>query len=251
MDKDWATIQKELAKPFPESAISWKIQSYTKRKQGDEYTPDTQAIKVAFIDARDVENRLDEVVGTGNWSDSYVVHPSGVIQCALTIGGVTKEGFGYPNSDRDDEPLKSAESDALKRAAVKFGVGRHLYEVKRQYVSVDKYGHEIRGNAPSTNTQASGTQQQNTRSNGNGQNSIQTTEKSASQQEDSKYPRGDISESQQKLIRDTIDREPEKKDALTAIVREFLDREVGKEAKLIHLSKRQGTILIDSLRRGQ
>jgi hypothetical protein len=38
-----------------------------------------------------------------------------------------RQDFGYPNSAQDDEPLKSAASDALRRCAAQVGVGRSLY----------------------------------------------------------------------------------------------------------------------------
>jgi hypothetical protein len=45
------------------------------------------------------------------------------------IDGVTtvRQDFGYPNSAQDDEPYKSAASDALRRCAAQIGVGRSLY----------------------------------------------------------------------------------------------------------------------------
>ena len=42
-----------------------------------------------------------------------------------------KADVGYPNdadNDPEDEPLKAAYSDAFKRAAVQFGIGRWLYQ---------------------------------------------------------------------------------------------------------------------------
>ncbi len=45
---------------------------------------------------------------------------------ALTVSGVTREGVGV-DWLADEQGIKSAEHDALKRAAVKFGIGRDLY----------------------------------------------------------------------------------------------------------------------------
>lgn len=89
----------------------------------------------SYIDARQVMDRLDEVVGPGNWSDHYFAHQGGAVECTLTIFGVSKSDVGYsnnPDADPDDkefehEPLKAAYSDAFKRAGVKWGVGRFLY----------------------------------------------------------------------------------------------------------------------------
>ncbi len=85
-----------------------------------------------YIDARDVHDRLDEVVGPGNWSTKFNVLDvdKGIVECTITIFGVSKADVGYPNSSQDnleEEPLKSAYSDSLKRAGVAWGIGRFLY----------------------------------------------------------------------------------------------------------------------------
>jgi hypothetical protein len=104
-----------------------------------EFHPDnvrTRAAKggreVAYITARTVMNRLDDVLGPENWADSYVPGEKSVM-CVLTIvlpdGKVISKadagGFAGMDDAGDDE--KSGFSDAFKRAAVKFGIGRYLY----------------------------------------------------------------------------------------------------------------------------
>lgn len=84
-----------------------------------------------YVTARTVMDRLDSVLGPANWWDHYQIIPGGIL-CALTIklpNGdlVTKEDAGGPQGMKDQgDDLKSAFSDAFKRAAVKFGVARHL-----------------------------------------------------------------------------------------------------------------------------
>jgi hypothetical protein len=88
-----------------------------------------------YVTARQVQDRLDAVVGPGNWSTEYRVHGPHAVECRLTVFGVAKADIGYSNNpdakpgDRDysAEPLKGAFSDAFKRAAVAFGIGRFLY----------------------------------------------------------------------------------------------------------------------------
>lgn len=85
-----------------------------------------------YITARTAMNRLDEVVGPENWWDDYVPNDESVL-CRLSIRlpdgrVVTKTdagGHAGMSDTADDE--KSAYSDAFKRAAAKFGVGRYLY----------------------------------------------------------------------------------------------------------------------------
>ena len=82
----------------------------------------------AYIDARHVMDRLDEVLGPANWEDSYRETPSGRVLCKLSLNidgqWISKEdGAGETSFEGE----KGAISDALKRAAVKWGIGRYLY----------------------------------------------------------------------------------------------------------------------------
>src|SRR6478609_4607442 len=84
---------------------------------------------LSYITARDVQNRLDGVVGPGNWSTSFHVlnQEPWVVECTLTVCGASRADVGYsnaPDSEDEMEPAKAAYSDALKRAAVGFGIGR-------------------------------------------------------------------------------------------------------------------------------
>ncbi|RVL48450.1 hypothetical protein CN138_08965 [Sinorhizobium meliloti] len=115
-----------LAAEFPREAISWRAQSVTK--------DGTKALALAYIDARDVMDRLDEVCGPESWSDRYEFHGSRTV-CYLSIRvngeWITKaDGAG----DSDVEAEKGAISDALKRAAVKWGIGRYLYHIASPWV---------------------------------------------------------------------------------------------------------------------
>lgn len=114
----WRAIGKALREPIP-----------SKKRKG------RAGLSFDYIDARQVEDRLDAVVGPGNWSTHYYVHPTGAVECTLTIFGVPKANVGYSNNPDaapadaffEHEPLKAAYSDAFKRAAVAWGVGRFLY----------------------------------------------------------------------------------------------------------------------------
>ena len=54
----------DLKKPFPPERISWRVGSTTKDK--------SKGMALAYIDARDVQDRLDEVCGVENWQCRYV-----------------------------------------------------------------------------------------------------------------------------------------------------------------------------------
>jgi len=124
-----------LSDPFPPSAISWRAQSVSKK---DPQNP--KAMALAYIDARDVMARLDEAVGPENWSDSYVETPLGRVICTLSIRlndeWISKsDGAGKTDIEGD----KGGLSDALKRAAVKWGIGRYLYDMPTPWVPCELY----------------------------------------------------------------------------------------------------------------
>lgn len=117
---------KLLFKEFPREAISWRAQSVT--KDGD------KAMALAYIDARDVMDRLDEILGSTEWQDRYEFHgPRTICYLSIRVDGewITKAD-GAGNSDVEAE--KGAISDALKRAAVKWGIGRYLYDLDAPWV---------------------------------------------------------------------------------------------------------------------
>lgn len=128
----------DLAAEFPRDAISWRSQSLT--KDGD------KALALAYIDARDVMRRLDEVVGPENWQDRYEVHGDKTI-CYLSIK-VEQGSFEKPYEwvtkadgagDTQVEAEKGSISDAFKRAAVKWGIGRYLYDIPAPWVPCETY----------------------------------------------------------------------------------------------------------------
>ena len=131
-----------LASPFNDEDVKWKPQITTKGKDKQAIMRNGQQVAgcTAHIDARAVMNRLDEVVGVGSWSDSYQVLPNGRnVQCTLTVCGVSKSDVGEPNDGGFADSMKAAYSDALKRAAVKFGIGRYLYDMEMEWLPFDGY----------------------------------------------------------------------------------------------------------------
>lgn len=120
-----------LSAEFPRNAISWRAQSVTR--------DGTKAMALAYIDARDVMQRLDEAVGPENWQDRYEFHgPRTVCYLSIRVNDewITKaDGAG----DSDVEAEKGAISDALKRAAVKWGIGRYLYDLDAPWVPCESY----------------------------------------------------------------------------------------------------------------
>lgn len=122
-----------LKAPFAPDQVSWRVGSTNSDK--------TRGMALAFIDARDVMDRLDEVVGPENWQNRYPPAEKKTV-CEIDIwvegrGWVTKsDGAG----DTDVEAEKGALSDAFKRAAVRWGIGRYLYHLPSPWVELEQRG---------------------------------------------------------------------------------------------------------------
>lgn len=112
-----------LSAPFAPEAIHWRAQTLTQ--------DGSKALALAYLDARDVMDRLDEVCGPAGWEDSYVETPRGRVICTLSIKNA--EGAWVSKSDGAGDTAVEGEkggiSDAFKRAAVKWGIGRYLYDL--------------------------------------------------------------------------------------------------------------------------
>lgn len=117
----------KLKKPFPVSSLKWRIGN--KNREG------TKANMLVYVDARMVQDRLDEIVGPENWQfETRSMNSVNRQGNTFTIIGrlgirmndewVWKED-GAENSDI--EAAKGGISDAFKRAAVQWGIGRYLY----------------------------------------------------------------------------------------------------------------------------
>jgi hypothetical protein len=120
-------IMEALGAAFPNDEIEFLPRAQSNGK----------ALGLAYIDARSVMRRLDAAVGPGNWSfDFDLLDTAGkMVKGKLTVLGVTKCDAG--EAAQEDEPLKSAVSDALKRCAVHFGIGRYLYYLPRAWAPYD------------------------------------------------------------------------------------------------------------------
>lgn len=122
-----------LSAPFPADVVHWRAQTLTKDK--------TKALALAYLDARDVMDRLDEVVGPEGWSDSFHETERGRVICTLSIRN--NEGAWIAKSDGAGDTAVEGEkggiSDAFKRAGVKWGIGRYLYDLDKVWAPCELY----------------------------------------------------------------------------------------------------------------
>lgn len=128
-------LSRALTEPFPAEAVHAKPLT----------VKGNRALAAFYLDARAIMHRLDSVFGVGGWKDSYQLVNGGSVVCTLSVKvngeWVEKMDVGSPSEQPDDgDKLKAAFSDALKRAAVKLGIGRYLYRLDRQWYDYDPQG---------------------------------------------------------------------------------------------------------------
>lgn len=134
MGKNWETISLELSAAFPVDSVKWRVGRVA--KDGNRGTA------LAYIDARDVMDRLDLVVGVNNWKDS-ILDLGNAALCTIEIWDDEANHWVAKTDGADEsniEATKGKYSDAFKRAAVKFGIGRYLYTLESPWVELEFRG---------------------------------------------------------------------------------------------------------------
>ena len=119
---------KILSAPFDEKTVGVKVQSLSRDK--------TKAMLVVYLQHTDVYTRLEvvdpdwqAVITESNW---WPEHKIFTVRMRITVKGTSRENVG------EGEDMKSATSDALKRAAMLFGCGRYLYDSETVWVPYDE-----------------------------------------------------------------------------------------------------------------
>jgi hypothetical protein len=126
-----------LAEAFAPEEIEWRVGSTRADKK--------KGMALAYLDARAVMDRLDKVCGPAGWQCRYP-HANNKTVCDIAIKcgeeWVWKaDGAG----DTQFEAEKGALSDAFKRAAVRWGIGRYLYDLGAPWVALDAKGKIMQG----------------------------------------------------------------------------------------------------------
>jgi hypothetical protein len=127
-------VARKLAEPFAPEIVSWRVGSVSAEKK--------RGMALAFVDARDVMNRLDDACGPFGWMTEHSALGTRTM-CRLSIRDPeTGEWISRTDGcgDTDYEAEKGSFSDSLKRVAVTFGVGRYLYDVDAPWVEVEQRG---------------------------------------------------------------------------------------------------------------
>jgi len=108
--------EQKLKRPFPISKLKWR-----KGPGGSG--------ELVYIDARDVMNRLDEVMGQNMWQSKFD-YVGGRMICTISCYSSTLSEWISKSDGADDSQIEGAKggcSDSFKRAGVHWGIGRYLY----------------------------------------------------------------------------------------------------------------------------
>lgn len=137
---DYTTAQElfdALSAPFPSESIDWRVGSTSSDK--------SKGMALAYIDARAVMDRLDSMCGPDGWQCNYTTVNGSAI-CNLGIRMPNGEWLWKADGagQTDMEAEKGALSDALKRAAVRWGVGRYLYDLSSPWIEIEKAGNSYK-----------------------------------------------------------------------------------------------------------
>ena len=134
-----------LRAPFDVELIRWRVGSRMRSNRN-------RGQALPYLTARLVQDRLDEVMGPENWRNEFTAAPAGGgVMCILSlrVGGewISKADIAQQDEVKDDahDPdkdreiaVKGAPSDALKRAAVQWGIGRYLYSFEAPWVNLEQ-----------------------------------------------------------------------------------------------------------------
>ncbi len=129
-------LQDDLQRPFDAVDIEWRIGR--SGKSGEKFW----AMALAYLTNRAIMSRLDSVVGPGGWKNEFkewkVGENAGVI-CGISIridrpGEASEWVTKWDGAENTDiESVKGGLSDAMKRCAVQWGIGRYLYNLDETF----------------------------------------------------------------------------------------------------------------------
>jgi hypothetical protein len=124
---------KRLSDFFTAEDVEWKPITISKKTN--------KGLAAAYITNRAIMDRLDEVVGPENWRNEFTTGPGGGVLCGLSIRVGQEWVTKWDGAENTDiEPVKGGLSNAMRRAAVQWGIGRYLYDLPQQWAPVEERG---------------------------------------------------------------------------------------------------------------
>lgn len=126
-------IMNRLKEPFEPSEIEWRVGATTQSKD--------KGMALAYVTNRAIQNRLDDVFGCFGWKNEYREWRGNSQLCGISVlhnGEWITKWDGA--DDSQTEATKGGLSDAMKRAAYQWGIGRYLYNLPVAWVPIKQVG---------------------------------------------------------------------------------------------------------------
>lgn len=126
------TLSDRLAEPFHPHEIEWRVQSSGKTRDGKPWVR-----VLAYVTNRAIMDRLDHVCGIDGWRNEYRELQGGGLLCGISIRVSGEWITKWDGADKTDiESTKGGLSNAMKRAAVQWGIGRYLYHLEEAFAII-------------------------------------------------------------------------------------------------------------------
>lgn len=126
-------VMEKLQAPFDQSEIEWRVGSTTADK--------SKGMALAYVTNRAIQDRLDSVFGCFGWRNEFKEWKKEGQLCGISVlheGAWITKWDGADDSDM--EATKGGLSDAMKRAAYQWGIGRYLYKLPPIWTELEPRG---------------------------------------------------------------------------------------------------------------
>jgi len=142
---DTDELAKQLSEPFPAEDVEWRV------SRAGVSSGKVWCRVLAYITARAIQQRLDDVVGCADWKLEeprvLTVNGADAFACGISVlvssdSWVTKWDVSEPTNI---EPAKGGWSGAMKRAGAQWGIGRYLYHLDEHFAEVSDKDPGTRG----------------------------------------------------------------------------------------------------------
>jgi hypothetical protein len=131
--ENFRELETKLKEPFSPEDIEWRVQN-SGNSNGKHW-----ALVLAYVTNRAIMDRLDEVFGIEGWSNEYKEAPDGGILCGITVHAREVPITKWDGADKTNiEATKGGLSNAMKRCAVQWGIGRYLYNLEANIVTMSE-----------------------------------------------------------------------------------------------------------------
>lgn len=147
-DKPASINLSRLAEPFHQEDIEWRVSRAGQGNRG------IWCQVLAYVTARAIEQRLDDVCGPAGWQLTQPVQFIHGQKCAMGVGisilvdgtWVTKwDVCELTDSSENIPPFKGGLSGAIKRAGAQWGIFRYGYYLEETYAEVRQDDPKLRG----------------------------------------------------------------------------------------------------------